>query len=127
MNIGAILNLNGLFQTCDQAPELSLDVIFRDRARAVEDGIERHLVLKVALLEVGGLLLELLERVDAALFEAKLTVANETPRAMPVIVGLVGDARVKAIHVIAMVARLADQDIASVIALPAMFTLLMGV
>jgi hypothetical protein len=83
--------------------------------------------LKVALLEVGGLLLELFERVDAALLEAKLTVANETPGAVPVIVGLVGDARVKAVHMIAMVARLADQNIASIVALPAMFTLLMGV
>jgi hypothetical protein len=104
MDIGPVLNFNGLFQACDQAPEFSLDVIFSNRARAIEDWVEGHFVLEVALFEICSFLLELLKRVDATFLEAELAIANETSRAVPIVIWLVGDLRVKAVGVVAVVA-----------------------
>jgi hypothetical protein len=76
---------------------------------AVEDGVERHLVRKVLLLEVGGLLLKLFQRVQSTFLETELAVANQTPRAVPLGFRLDFERRVEAIAVVPMVARLAGE------------------
>jgi hypothetical protein len=108
MNISAIFDFDCLLQASHKSPELSLNIVFGDWSGAIEDRVKWHLVLEVALLEICRLLLELLERVDTALLKTKLAIADETSRAMPVVVGLLRDLRIEAIHVIAIVARFAD-------------------
>jgi hypothetical protein len=104
MDIGTIFNLDCLFQAGHESPEFSLDIILGDGSRTIEDRVERHLVLKIPFLEVRCLLLELFEGVDSTFLEAEIAVANETSRTMPIVVGLVCDLRIQAIHVIAMIA-----------------------
>jgi hypothetical protein len=76
VNIGSVFDLDGFFQVGDQPPELLLDIILGDRPMAVENRIDRHLVLEVSLLKVGSLLLELLERVESSVFESELVISN---------------------------------------------------
>ena len=103
MDVSTILNFNGLFQAGHKSPEFSLNIVFGNGSRAIEDGIEWHLILKVAFLEIGGLLLELLQGINSTFLESKLAIANETPRAVPVIVWLMGDGRIEAVHMIAVI------------------------
>jgi hypothetical protein len=94
MNISTVFNLDGLFQAGHESPEFSLDVILSDGSRAIEDWIERHLILKVAFLEIRRLLLELLKRVDTTFFETEIAIANKTSWTMPIVVGLVCNLRI---------------------------------
>lgn len=83
VDICSVFHLDCLFQVGNKPPELLLDVFLGNRPMALENRVEWHLVLEVALLEISSLFLELLERVKAALLEAKLPIANETPCAIP--------------------------------------------
>jgi hypothetical protein len=76
---------------------------------AVEDRVEGHLVREVLLLEVGGLLLKLFQRVQPTLLKPELAVANEAPWAVPFRFWLGLEGRVEASAVITMVAGLARE------------------
>ena len=61
MNVGSVFDLNSLLKVSNQSPKLRLNVFFGNRSMAIELMVKRHLLLKIALLEVVGFLLELLE------------------------------------------------------------------
>jgi len=126
MDVSTILDLDSLLQTSNETPELSLNVVFRDRPRAIKYWIERHLILEVALLEVGSLFLELFERIDATLLESKLAITDETSRAMPIVIWSVDEWRLETIHVIAIVARFANHHLAQILVSATLIALLIG-
>jgi len=124
VDVCAILDLDRFLYIGDQTPELALDVVLGDRTVTVEDRVEWHLVLEVPLLEVVGLLLELLERVETALLESELAIAYKTPRAVPFRVRFEAKRRIQASTMIGVVARLADDQKARLAALAALFAFL---
>jgi len=84
----AVFHLDGLLQIGNQPPELVLDIILGDWPVAIQHRVYWHLVLEIGLLELGRLLLELLERVQPALLEAELAIADKASWAIPLRLGL---------------------------------------
>lgn len=85
MDICTVLDLDRLRQALHQSPEFALNIILRFTSVSIEHGVERHLGGEVAFLEVVRFLLELLERIYAALFEAKFAGTDQALGTMPVI------------------------------------------
>lgn len=110
VNVGAILDFDCLLQVGNQPPKLLFDIIFGDRPVTVEDGVEGHLVFEIALLEVGRLLLELLQRIQPTFLETELAVADKTSGAVPLVFWFDLDGWIEASAVVAMVAGLAGKD-----------------
>jgi hypothetical protein len=54
---------------------------------ALKDRVVGHLVLEIALLEVGSLFLKLPQRVETALLEPKLAIPYQTAWAVPLVLG----------------------------------------
>jgi hypothetical protein len=65
-------------------PELSLNIVLCLAAMCVKHGIKGHFGSKILLLELVCLFLELLERVDATIFETEFSCANQALGTMPV-------------------------------------------
>ena len=86
MYVGAVLDLDCLCNAFDQPPELALDFILGRLSLDVGRRIWLNLGREIVLLEFVGLLLELSKRIDATLFEAKLSGANETFRTVPIVI-----------------------------------------
>ena len=63
MNVGTVLDFNGLLQISNQSPEFSLHIFLSDWSVAVEIMIKWHLLLKIPLFKIIRLLLELLQGV----------------------------------------------------------------
>jgi hypothetical protein len=126
VNVGPILDLDRLLQVGNQPPKLLLDIVFCDRSVAIEDGVERHLVFEITLLEVGRLFLELLQRVQAALLKSELAISNEAAWTVPLVFRLDLDLWVETSAVIAVIARLAGKNKAALlVALAALLTFLL--
>lgn len=125
VNIGAVFYLYFLFHVRDQAPELALHVVLCDRSVAFQDRVERHPLLEVTLLEVGSLLLELTQGVEAAFLEAELSITNEASGAVPVGVWLGLKGWVQASAMIRVVARLTDGKKTGLFSLAAVRTFLL--
>jgi hypothetical protein len=83
VDICSVFHFNRFFQVGYQSPKLLLDILLSHRPMALQNRVEWHLVLKVALLEISSLFLELLEGVQSALFKAELPVPNKTSGAIP--------------------------------------------
>ena len=61
VHISTVFDLDSLLKVSNQSPKLRLNVFFGNRSMAIELMVKGHLLLKVTLLEVVGLLLELLQ------------------------------------------------------------------
>lgn len=126
MDVCTIFDFNCLFQAGNQSPKLLLHIIFGDRPVTIVNRVDRHLVFKVALLEIGGLLLKLLQRIQASFLKAELTVADKTSRAVPLRLGLNRGGGIKACAMVGVVARLANEKEADLPAFPTLLTFLFG-
>ena len=122
MNVSSVFNFNGFFKVSDKAPELVFHIFFGDWAMTVEGAIERHLIFKVALLEVIGLLLELLQRIQSAFFEPKLAVADQASRAVPLCVEFSLRLGVKAGGMVGVITRVTNQHVAAFVSSAAALT-----
>ena len=107
VNICSVFNFDRLGEVAHGCPKFALHVIFRHRPLRIGDGIERHLVREVRLLEVVRLLLELLERINASFFETEFACADETARTVPIVSRDALDGRVKTVSMVTSIAAVA--------------------
>ena len=110
MDIRTVLDLDRLRQALNQSPELTLNIILRFPSVGIEHGVERHLGGEVIFLEVVRFLLELLERIHAALFEAKFAGTDQAFRAMPVILRDRGQGWIETRFVVPMITTIAHEN-----------------
>jgi hypothetical protein len=68
--------------------------------------------------------LELLERVDTTILEAKLSSANQTLRAMPIVIGSRGSSRIQTGSMVAKFTAVAYKDRGAIVRFSARFTFL---
>lgn len=107
MDIGTIFDFDRFCEVSNRLPELTFNIVLSHGSRFVGDRIKGCLVSEVALLEVVGSFLELLQRVDASFLEPKLARANEASRTMPVMSRNPFNWRVETVAMIASVAAVA--------------------
>jgi hypothetical protein len=74
---------------------------------ALKDRVIWHLILEVTLFEVGGLFLELPERIEAAFLETKLTIPNKTSWTIPLVLRFGLQRRVQTGSVVGVIAGFA--------------------
>jgi hypothetical protein len=124
MYVSTVFDFHSLLDTSDQSPELSFDIVFSDWPWIVENGVERHTVLEIALLEIGSFLLKLPERIKPPLLESELSIANKASWAIPLGVRLMFQRWIDTGAVVFVVARLTNGQETSILALAAGFTFL---
>jgi hypothetical protein len=102
--ISAVLHLDGFLDVGNELPEFSFNVILCHGSHTIENGVEGHAILEIALLKVRSFLLELFERIETTFLEAELSITDEASRAIPLPIWLSFERRVEAKAVVSMVA-----------------------
>ena len=110
VDICTILNFYGLMQVDHELPEFGLHVIFGLAAMGIENRIEGHLGSKVFLLEVVRLFLELLQRVDTAVFKTKLASAHQALGTVPVVLRGGSSGRVQTGSMVSKLAAITNEN-----------------
>jgi hypothetical protein len=108
MDVCSVFNFNGFCEVLNKSPKLALDLVLCDWLMGVGHWVKWRFAGEMGLLEGLCLLLELLERVHAAVFEPKLASTDEASRAVPIVLEWGLDWWLKAITVEGVIAAVTD-------------------